>query len=171
MDYTTILSTMGTALSNLAVKQTVYSINSKISTMKNEYDVNTVRKQYNEMIDELISERGEAIRIAQVYKNEIDRIQINDEDIEHLQNTVSRIIDVFKERDPEKPMDTFVQLKELINADTLKTMQLLGFNFKTAIGEPLTELCANSISSLKKSTVSQVENELNPQANTKKNKR
>ena len=144
MDYTTLLSTMGIALSNLAVKQTVYSINSKISTMKNEHDVNTVRKQYNEMIDELISERGEAIRIAQVYKNEIDRIQINDEDIEHLQNTVSRIIDAFKGRDPEKPMDTFVQLKELINADTLKTMQLLGFNFKTAIGEPLTCLLYTS---------------------------
>lgn len=29
--------------------------------------------------------------------------------------------------------------------DTLKSMQLLGFNYKAAIGEPLTQLCANAI--------------------------
>lgn len=27
-------------------------------------------------------------------------------------------------------------------------MQLLGFNYKAAIGEPLTEICANAIASL-----------------------
>lgn len=32
--------------------------------------------------------------------------------------------------------------------DTLKTMQLLGFNYKAAIGEPLTEICANAITNL-----------------------
>jgi len=39
-------------------------------------------------------------------------------------------------------------INELINTDTLKTMQLLGFNFKAAIGKPFTALCANAISSL-----------------------
>ena len=37
------------------------------------------------------------------------------------------------------------QIKDLISVDTLKTMQLLGFNYKAAIGEPLTQLCADSI--------------------------
>ena len=47
------------------------------------------------------------------------------------------------------------QFKELISVDTLKTMQLLGFNYKAAIGEPLTEICANAISKLgNKTTVS-----------------
>jgi len=36
-------------------------------------------------------------------------------------------------------------LIELLNKDTLKTMQLLGFNYKEAIGQPLTEVCANAI--------------------------
>ncbi|MCE2277094.1 hypothetical protein GPX91_04285 [Streptococcus thermophilus] len=38
-----------------------------------------------------------------------------------------------------------VQLVALLNKDTLKTMQLLGFNYKEAIGEPLTEACSNAI--------------------------
>lgn len=39
----------------------------------------------------------------------------------------------------------YEQIKELISVDTLKSMQLLGFNYKAAIGEPLTQLCANAI--------------------------
>ena len=42
-------------------------------------------------------------------------------------------------------VDGYEQIKELISVDTLKTMQLLGFNYKAAIGEPLTHLCANAI--------------------------
>ena len=48
----------------------------------------------------------------------------------------------------EAQIQPFEQVKELISVDTLKTMQLLGFNYKAAIGDPLTSLCANAISSL-----------------------
>ena len=33
-------------------------------------------------------------------------------------------------------------IKSLLSKETLKIMQILGFNFKKAIGEPLTELVA-----------------------------
>lgn len=46
---------------------------------------------------------------------------------------------------PTAPIDTFEQMKELISVDTLKAVQLLGFNYKAAIGEPLTQLCADAI--------------------------
>lgn len=47
-------------------------------------------------------------------------------------------------------IESYEQIKALISVDTLKTMQLLGFNYKAAIGEPLTEICSNAISSLGK---------------------
>jgi len=43
--------------------------------------------------------------------------------------------------------DSFNSLLDLLNADTLKTLQLLGYNYKEAIGIPLTEATANFISS------------------------
>lgn len=46
------------------------------------------------------------------------------------------------------PIDTYERMKELVNVDRLKSMQLLGFNYKAAIGEPLTQLCAEAILSL-----------------------
>ena len=53
-----------------------------------------MRGAYNEMINQLVAEREEALMIAQSYKNELDRVVISDEDIEHLQQTVSKVLDL-----------------------------------------------------------------------------
>lgn len=45
-------------------------------------------------------------------------------------------------------------IKDIINIDTLKTMQLLGFNYKEAIGVPLTNLCANTIMNIGQKRIS-----------------
>ena len=103
---------------------------------------------------QLLSEREEAVRIAQAYKSELEKVVISDEDIEHLHNTVSRILEVIKNLQDDNSEDnnqvneqiqTYEQIKELISIDTLKTMQLLGFNYKSAIGEPLTLMLRNFI--------------------------
>lgn len=61
------------------------------------------------------------------------------------------MIEILKTMTPEPDkLNSFEQLKELISVDTLKTMQLLGFNYKAAIGEPLTRLCSEAISNLTK---------------------
>ena len=49
------------------------------------------------------------------------------------------------EKEQMKQRKSIEQLVDLIQVDTLRTMQLLGFNYREAIGEPLTELVANSI--------------------------
>lgn len=134
-------------LATLAVKGTASAVNKKIVAIKDEKNVERVRNTYDEIINELLNERDEAVRIAQVYKSELDKIEISDEDIAHFHATVSRLLDMLKKFAPETPVDTFEAVKNLIGVDTLKTMQLIGFNYKAAIGEPLTQICANAISS------------------------
>lgn len=89
----------------------------------------------------------------------MDKIKISDDDIDHLQKTIERVLEIFMSIKTEftdsndieainklnTQKESFKAIKELINADTLKTMQLLGFNYKAAIGEPLTELRADAI--------------------------
>lgn len=41
--------------------------------------------------------------------------------------------------------NNMIGLVKLLDKDTLKTMQLLGFNYKAAIGAPLTEACSEAI--------------------------
>ena len=144
--YSSALVELGVSLTTLAFKGTASAVNKKITAIKDEKNAEKIRNTYDEIINELLNERDEAVRIAQVYKSELDKIEISDEDIAHLQATVSSLLDILKEFLPEAPIETFQMLKNLISVDTLKTMQLLGFNYKAAIGEPLTQICADAIS-------------------------
>lgn len=91
--------------------------------------------------------------------SELEKVVISDEDIQHLHNTVSRILEIIKKMQiasaerispeavsiVESQVESYEQIKELISVDTLKTMQLIGFNYKSAIGEPLTLMLKNFI--------------------------
>lgn len=139
---------MGAALTELAIKGTATAVANKVKSVKDEKDAVRLRCTYDDIVNQLLSERDEAVRIAQAYKSEIERIVISDEDIEHFHNTVSRLLNLVKEISPDTPVDSFEVFKDLISVDTLKTMQLLGFNYKAAIGEPLTKLCAEAITNI-----------------------
>ena len=77
------------------------------------------------------------------------RVQISEEDIGHLHATISSLLEVLKSASPEAEWGQFEDvIKELVSVSTLRTLQLLGFNFKVAVGEHLTELCSNAISGL-----------------------
>jgi len=157
--YTKELLGLGVALTELAVKGTATAVSSKIKTIKEEKNVEKIRSTYDEIINELLNEREEAVRIAQAYKSELEKVVISDEDIQHLHNTVSRILEIIKETQlasakplgneaieaVKKQAESYEQIKALISVDTLKTMQLLGFNYKSAIGEPLTLMLKNFI--------------------------
>lgn len=161
--YISSLTEMGVALTELAVKGTASVVNKKIRAVKDVKDAEKLRVTYDAIINEVLQEREEAVRIAQVYKTELEKIEISDADIEHLHKTVSRVLEIIKaiqlagvigkaENEREKikaQVEGYEQIKELISVDTLKTMQLLGFNYKAAIGEPLTQLCAGAIGNWK----------------------
>lgn len=160
-DYTQSLANMGISLAELAIKGTATAVTNKIRAIKDEKNSDSLRSTYDEIVNELLAEREEAIRIAQAYKSELDRIMISDDDIKHLHNTVSRLLEILKTMQLENAklvgeevkrvsaqVDSYDQIKELISVDTLKTMQLLGFNYKSAIGEPLTKICSEAIMNL-----------------------
>ena len=160
--YAQPLVEMGVSLTELAIKGTATAVTNKIKAVKDEKSTEKIRNTYEEIVNELLSERDEAVRIAQAYKSELERIVISDDDIVHLHNTVSRILEIVKtfqlvaatakgQEEVEKvtaQVQSYEQIKELISVDTLKTMQLLGFNYKAAIGEPLTQICANTITNI-----------------------
>jgi archaellum component FlaC len=149
------IAEMGANLTALAVKGTVSAISARVRAIKMEKDAETIRNKYDEIVNELLAEREEAVRIAQVYKSEVERYEISDDDILYLHSTISKVLEILGEMNPSMPIDTFEQVEGLINVGTLKTMQLLGFNYKSAIGEPLTQVCAEAILSLSKAKGSQ----------------
>ena len=85
---------MGASLAELVIKGTASAVNKKIRAAEEIKDSEKLRIMYDELINEVLQEREEAVRIAQVYKAELDRIEISDKDIEHLHNTVSRVLEI-----------------------------------------------------------------------------
>ena len=142
---------MAGSLAALAAKGTATAVYAKVKSVQSEKNADTIRATYDEVISQLLSEREEAIRFAQAYKEELERTEISDEDIDSLHNTVTSVLSIIKRMSPDaKNVSSLEQLNDLISVDTLKTVQLLGFNYKAAIGEPLTRLCANAIENLGK---------------------
>lgn len=137
----------GVELTTLVVKGTTTLVNSKVQSLREERNADKLRNTYDEIINELLLEREQALRIAQAYKEEYDRVNIGDDDIEYLHNTLKQVIKLLSSFTimDENRRSNMNQLVALLNKDTLKTMQLLGFNYKEAIGEPLTEVCSNAI--------------------------
>lgn len=102
---------------------------------------------YEEIIHGLLQDKMEMESVARQYKQLYENVTISDEDIDYLQQTVQK---VFKLLSPVSPKvseqeESIDLLVDLISKDTLKTMQLLGFNYKEAIGIPLTEACSHAI--------------------------
>lgn len=177
--YTTELATLGVNLAEMAVKGTVTAISTKVRAIKEEKNAEKIRNTYDEIVNELLSEREEAIRIAQAYKSELEKVIISDEDIQHLHNTVASILKIITDMQianaervgvdaveaVKEQTKVYEQFMELISVDTLKTMQLIGFNYKAAIGEPLTLMLKNFLLSKVKEpdSVSMFEKVLTPE--------
>ncbi|AMC94000.1 hypothetical protein AOC36_08370 [Erysipelothrix larvae] len=69
---------------------------------------------------------------------------ISDENIEYLHNTLEQLIKILNFFAPqtEDTNQLITMLIQLLNKDTLKTMQLLGFNYKEGIGISLSQMYA-----------------------------
>ena len=111
--YTQPLIEMGISLTELAVKGTATAVTNKIKAVKDEKNADKLRETYDEIVNELLAERDEAVRIAQAYKSELERVVISDEDIEHLNATVTRVLDILKVFSPDLDTQSSVSYTHL----------------------------------------------------------
>lgn len=97
-----------------------------------------------EIINELLADKQELVSIAQSYKAELISQQLNAGDVQYIVGTLFPLVRQMVESDPEK-LDQLEAVKPLLSVETVNVLQLLGFNFRKAIGEPLTALCEGII--------------------------
>ena len=141
------LVTIGMSLSQLIASNSVSVIRQKMALAKEKKDLQSQSLAYTEIINNLLEDKDSLSMIAKEYKQAYEQITISDTDIEYLHSTLSKVIEVLNSMgatnpDTKKSMDALIKL---LNKDTLKTMQLIGFNYKDAIGQPLTDVCSEAI--------------------------
>ena len=135
-----ILMQLAANLAEVCARNGASFISNKIRASKTKKNDKETIAELEEIISDLLNDKSEIQRIAQAYEEELVSQKITEDDIKYI---TDNLLPVFSEFMPDKVQ--FEQLKKILSVETLTIMQLIGFNYKQAIGEPLTLLIKKSI--------------------------
>ncbi len=105
-----------------------------------------------EIVNGLLSDKSELVRIAQAYEQELVAQRISASDVEYIATNFVPILKQLMESAVAQGggdatvVETMIDLLEpILSVETVTVLQVIGFNFRKAIGEPLTQLVAELI--------------------------
>ncbi len=142
-------------LGEAGIRNTAGVVYDKIQTVKAKKNDKETINELEEIINSLIADKNELVQIAQAYEQEFVAQQISQEDIEYITKSFIPVLKKLIEQTSsgensaaaaniENAIDV---LTPLLSVEMLTVLQLVGFNFKKAIGEPLTLLLQKFITS------------------------
>jgi len=135
------------------LKNTASIVNDKIKAAKAKRNDKETILELTELINELLNEKQELQLIAHSFENQLVAQRLSDEDMQFIGSEIIPVLSTLGEsametEEFEKAMSI---INPLLSPKTLRIMQIMGFNFKKAIGEPLTELSNDKIKNLSES--------------------
>ena len=139
-----IVAQLGASLIEVTARNGASIISDKIRTAKTNKEHKETISELEEIIYDLLNDKAEIQRIAQAYEQELVAQKITEDDIKYITNNLLPILSNLMSEENREQMD---QLKKILSVETLTIMQLIGFNYKKAIGEPLTLLLQKTIES------------------------
>lgn len=147
MDFNEDVMKLGTSLASYIGRNSVQSIIDKVKAARTSGNKDNIIDQMDEIIHELIQEKSQLITLAQAYDEQLMMRKISSEDIEYITESVVPLVERLLEEssDAEKLKEYMEIVTSLLSKETFNILQLLGFNFKQAIGEPLTQLVRDAI--------------------------
>ncbi len=149
------VAALGIRLGEAAFRNTAGAIATRVQTAKAKKNDKETINELEEIINSLIADKNELVQIAEAYKQEFVAQQISQEDIEYITDSFIPVLKGLIEQTSsgensaaaaniENAIDV---LTPLLSVEMLTVLQLVGFNFKKAIGEPLTLLLQKFITS------------------------
>jgi hypothetical protein len=138
------------SLGELATRNTATSIVNRIAAVKAKRKNEETIQVLTEIVNDLIRDRDDLITVAQGLKEEFVSQQINDDDIEHIVKTIIPLLELLGGQGGADSKQHVEVIHALLSKDTLKILQVLGFNYRRAIGEPLTQVVQSYVISLEK---------------------
>ncbi|PID31761.1 hypothetical protein CR970_04060 [Candidatus Saccharibacteria bacterium] len=137
------LGTLAAKLATVIATNTATVISDRVKTAHANNNKDKTIAALEEIINDQVSDKNELIRIAQAYEQEFVTQKITEKDLEYITNSILPLVEKMLPGDKV----TAGQIESLLSVETLTIMQLLGFNYKRAIGEPLTILLQKTIES------------------------
>lgn len=130
-----------TQLAEVAARNAASTVASKVRGFRARKQDQGVVNDLIELVNDLVEDKNELISIAQALEQELVAQQISDEDTTYITTEFLPVVEQLAgltEGDNSNTAQALEAVKSLITVETLTIMQLVGFNFRRAIGEPLT---------------------------------
>lgn len=131
-------------LKEVSARNTAQTIYSKINSAKQKNNDKEAANVLEEIINDLTTDKNELIRIANSYEQEIISQELSDSDMDYITKELLPIITTFIPIN-EEYSEFITSIQKVLSKETFKILQLLGFNYKEAIGIPLTNFVAQAI--------------------------
>lgn len=145
------LERLSLQLADTAIRNTARLIADRITAVKARKQDKETIAELESIVNDLIADKAEIHRIAQAYQDELVAQRISDDDVTYITTSILPVIKKLAESGVAGPAaqteEMMRVLEPILSAETVKVMQLLGFNFRKAIGQPLTELVSRAIMS------------------------
>ncbi|EAE3702077.1 hypothetical protein CDR86_02560 [Listeria monocytogenes] len=109
--------------------------------------------ELEQLINSLLEDKNELSGIIAKYEEEFVAQKLTQKDIDYITENLVPIINIIADsQDTEEEQEKIKQqmnlFKTFISHETFTIMQLIGYNFKRGLGEPLTEITKSAISGI-----------------------
>lgn len=142
------MATLGTQLTEVAFRNAATTIADRIGAAKVRKDDKATIQLLEELVNELVADKAKLTRIAQGYQQEVGARQISASDIAYISENLRPLLQKLSEFSPgtaDAAEEVLNVIQPFLSVETLTIVQLMGFNVREAIGEPMTTLVRDLI--------------------------
>lgn len=138
-------------LAEVMVRNTAGTVVERIARVKAKKQNQEIIAELDQVVSELIADKSELVQIAQAFEQDLVAQRLSPDDIEYITSKIFPVVEglVTEAAKTDTKATATLQalnaLKPLLSVETVTVLQLIGFNFRKAIGEPLTALLAQLI--------------------------
>lgn len=134
-------------LAEAAARNTAAGIADRLDVLRTRKDARETVAQLEEIVNDLIADKMELLQIARAFEEDLVAQRITPEQAAALIGAVVPALKLMADSGGSQGQVSIEPLLPLLTADMIVALQLLGFNFRKALGEPLTELLADFLHS------------------------
>ncbi|GGD83181.1 hypothetical protein [Microbacterium murale] len=149
MDVPPEFVSLGAQLAGATARNGAALVTDKVRALRKSGKQEEIISGLEQLVSELVDDKNEITRIAQAYQAELVSQRLAPGDLQYIADTVvptlQKIADGMGSEKAEEFEKLANALRPLLSVETANVLQLLGFNFRDAIGQPLTTLMQKAI--------------------------
>ncbi len=135
-------------LAEAAARNTASGIANRIRVIRDRKETRETIGQLEEIINDLIADKNELVQIAQAFEQDLVAQRITPQQAQSLVSSLAPALErLAGSGGGQQAKAALEPLIGILTPEVIDALQLLGFNFRQAIGEPLTDLLADFLRS------------------------